>query len=733
MRKPTSGLTFLAIAVLTSLVCADDLEIAENIVSKLQKHKDAGSLRDFNIGLEVEEGTVWLIGQVESEEQQNLVLNTTREVQGVQHIFNGLLLKNTEPQANAPVAKKPATKVVETAQQQELPKAQPKAQPKELPKELPKTRRSLLEIAKANAGGLFKKSAAQATKPAAKKQQTKVVELAPKAATPKQEPTSRRSLIEIAKSNADRLFKKTDVEVTEPASKNLETKAAKTAPKSSEQSSLVKVSQVAKGLFSIKAKEIKPNSERTAKEQVANRPKPHKSPSTRYSQVRKESRQTNLSKVSKQLQPAKVEPIEIRESVEAVPVQLAGHQTGKAKPAKLVVETKSADQKLAESVIETLQELKKQGKLRRFSLDLDVTNGSVWIKGRVASDEQRQLVLNMVRRVQNVRQVVNDIKITASPKVATTSPKVANDRRPIPEPIPAVPAVRRQVAEAKPAVPKVSLKEPAVKIIVPTVSVKEPAAKPIAPPVSVKEPAAKPIAPPVSAKEPATDPAPPTVSPQVSVPSPANLPISPKEETVQITQQHPATSVVTEVPKLMAEETVLHRASPIPEVPVGTAAIEPTLEKSKRSVTQATIQQIVAPRTPEIPVQLIVAPVPQVPTAQQVQALQANRMPMPFATSQANYATGLRQINGNTPVPAHYGSNLGVAPARYDHPQMPGYAWPSYAPHPNYGAVSYPKQYSPTAWPYIGPFYPYPQVPLGWRKVTLKWDDGWWVLDFKSK
>jgi len=23
-------------------------------------------------------------------------------------------------------------------------------------------------------------------------------------------------------------------------------------------------------------------------------------------------------------------------------------------------------------------------------------------------------------------------------------------------------------------------------------------------------------------------------------------------------------------------------------------------------------------------------------------------------------------------------------------------------------------------------------VPLGWRKVTLEWDDGWWMLDFKD-
>jgi hypothetical protein len=68
----------------------------------------------------------------------------------------------------------------------------------------------------------------------------------------------------------------------------------------------------------------------------------------------------------------------------------------------------------------------------------------------------------------------------------------------------------------------------------------------------------------------------------------------------------------------------------------------------------------------------------------------------------------------------------------YDNAQMPGYAWPSYAAYPNYAAVSYPTQYSPTAWPYIGPFYPYPQVPLGWRKVALEWDDGWWFLDFSD-
>jgi hypothetical protein len=86
------------------------------------------------------------------------------------------------------------------------------------------------------------------------------------------------------------------------------------------------------------------------------------------------------------------------------------------------------------------------------------------------------------------------------------------------------------------------------------------------------------------------------------------------------------------------------------------------------------------------------------------------------------------------PVPAFVpGIGGGVTPARYDQPYLPKHAWPAYAAYPNYGAVTYPMQYSPTAWPYIGPFYPYPQVPLGWRKVTLEWDDGWWFLDFKAR
>lgn len=106
--------------------------------------------------------------------------------------------------------------------------------------------------------------------------------------------------------------------------------------------------------------------------------------------------------------------------------------------------------------------------------------------------------------------------------------------------------------------------------------------------------------------------------------------------------------------------------------------------------------------------------------------------PIPIAMAPAvSGAPVPTQPMAGSPVPVSGMPASGaVAPVRYDQPHLPNYAWPSYAAYPNYAAVTYPKQYSPTAWPYIGPFYPYPQVPLGWRKVTLEWRDGWWFMDF---
>jgi hypothetical protein len=67
------------------------------------------------------------------------------------------------------------------------------------------------------------------------------------------------------------------------------------------------------------------------------------------------------------------------------------------------------------------------------------------------------------------------------------------------------------------------------------------------------------------------------------------------------------------------------------------------------------------------------------------------------------------------------------SPYALNTPAMPPYAWPTYAPYNNYSRVAYPTAYPYQAWPFIGPPYPFPKVPLGWRRVQLEWQDGhWW-------
>ena len=79
------------------------------------------------------------------------------------------------------------------------------------------------------------------------------------------------------------------------------------------------------------------------------------------------------------------------------------------------------------------------------------------------------------------------------------------------------------------------------------------------------------------------------------------------------------------------------------------------------------------------------------------------------------------------PAPQHVFAGVG---GQYESPFLPPFAWPLNAPYPNYSAVQYPTCYPAQAYPFIGPFHPYPEPPLDWRKVTLEWDDGHWYLKF---
>ena len=80
------------------------------------------------------------------------------------------------------------------------------------------------------------------------------------------------------------------------------------------------------------------------------------------------------------------------------------------------------------------------------------------------------------------------------------------------------------------------------------------------------------------------------------------------------------------------------------------------------------------------------------------------------------------------PEPTPIYSTPGMTPYDLYPPKLPPYAWPTYAPHNNFSRVAYPEYYPAEAFPFIGPCYPFPKVPPGWRSVKLEWNDGFWYF-----
>lgn len=102
------------------------------------------------------------------------------------------------------------------------------------------------------------------------------------------------------------------------------------------------------------------------------------------------------------------------------------------------------------------------------------------------------------------------------------------------------------------------------------------------------------------------------------------------------------------------------------------------------------------------------------------------QMPAGYPAMPAGYPQVPAAVPPGAPVPA-------AGHMIHNRPNMPEHAWPAYAPYDNYAQVTYPSAYDASAWPYIGPFYPYPQVPMEWRSAQLEWDDGYWQLKFHSR
>ncbi|MCP4194949.1 MAG: BON domain-containing protein [Planctomycetaceae bacterium] len=342
------------------------------------------------------------------------------------------------------------------------------------------------------------------------------------------------------------------------------------------------------------------------------------------------------------------------------------------------------DEQIAKKIVDRLQQHRQSAQLQDFNIGVQVEDGTVTMMGNVAASDHAVLALDIARRIPGVKLVINDLYVQAQPTGAANPAEVAAEEPAAPKP--------PQVVEAPTPTQPVEAPEPPKAAEVP-LKIEPPAPAPAAT-VNLEAPA-------------------PTSVQQAAMQQPAAIPAPP--------------------------------AAAIP-------AMQPTQQRFQQPVAQP---MVISPSRPLqsgtaagfIPQQRAPAygPVGNGAVAQPPQ--RASQAPLAFARSYGNHA---RPVSYAAPEysqsqPGQYGSMGGPAPvpmgstpgsvgtASYDNPQMPGYAWPSYAAYPNYAAVTYPHQYSATAWPYIGPFYPYPQVPLGWRKVMLEWDDGWWFLDFKSK
>jgi len=355
--------------------------------------------------------------------------------------------------------------------------------------------------------------------------------------------------------------------------------------------------------------------------------------------------------------------------------------------ALLVVPVLQADDEaVGQRVVQTLQQQKTQGALKDFSIDLQVEGGVVWLKGEVASQSQRELVLRSISSLEGVKQVVNDLRL----------PMVAQ-----------VPQEKEGTYDAFAS----EVEEGLGKVVGFLGLGGEPKGAASAVPVT-----AKPI---------------PT--------APAKPQSRQGQATARVMQARPELPKVDDNAIAQAIGKSLTAKKDSGELKAfnvnlsvsgGTVWMKGfAANDTQRASILASAQQI------DGVVQVVNDIVVQAPAVLQVASAPEGQVSQPIVSNQAA-SQQIQRVAASVQAPAApvqmMQSAQGMARARYEQPNMPNYAWPTYAAYPNYGQVSYPKQYSPSAWPYIGPFYPYPQVPLGWRKVTLEWDDGWWFLDFQS-
>ncbi len=397
----------------------------------------------------------------------------------------------------------------------------------------------------------------------------------------------------------------------------------------------------------------------------------------------------------------------------------------------------AGDREIAEQIIKRLKVQRDAGTLKGFKLDLKVEQGVVLFNGKVSDPEQKTAVLSAAKGLEGIAEVVDQIAVDATTDQAREAE-----------------APEATVAEAPKVVEnpyggfsfRQALEAEASRMLPLPMTTAEPSG---AAPVGLPKPAA--TAPELAGAYNAADNQLP--APLVMAASANEAPAGDQSVTqaivgglgqaqrdgrlrgfgVDVSTEAGEVYLKGRTSTAATKAFIIDLARNTPGVrnvidDITVFAPQPLQTAAAGSMSEASSAPE-APNLQEVRVQRVAHPM----TPSNGPVTQAAPMPTRMAANY-NMAAGGVSYAGmqGRPMPmAPYAA--GQAAPRSDQPYLPNHAWPGYAPYPNYAAVTYPQQYSPSAWPYIGPFYPYPQVPLGWRKVSLEWDDGWWFLDFSDR
>ena len=366
------------------------------------------------------------------------------------------------------------------------------------------------------------------------------------------------------------------------------------------------------------------------------------------------------------------------------------------------------DREIAEEIIKRLKSNRDSGTLEDFTLDMKVDKGVVAFRGNVTEEAQKQVVLDTAKGIEGVASVIDEVTISGAEQPAPSEEAAPSEA---PAPADKKEAVDKREDSAF-SFRKALLEQPEASV----------EAKPAE------------VVMPVSAEAEADNGDAVVIASVIEALTKAKEAGQLRGFGVDIKSHNGIVHLIGRASSEAQRNTIIALAEGVEGVSgvrqtIAVPAAAPAISEPAFSAVEAASNSL-AP--------VAVDPVIRPAREQAAPVVAGAAMPVPFKMGQdpsmtrtvANFSPAQGPVAGQ-PVPMAPSAPAGAP--RYDNPNLPNYAWPGYAAHPNYAQVTYPTQYSPQAWPFIGPFYPYPQVPLGWRRVSLEWDDGWWFLDFSDR